>query len=75
VRASGSCTEFEIEITGTITAADTGYATLTFSMTDTQTATIPAAEYFWFVEWIGDAGEVITKVYNRQLVRWREKAA
>lgn len=75
VQASGSCTAFEIEITGTITAGASGYAVMSFDMTDTQTATITPGEYFWFVEWIGDAGEVITKVYNNQLVLWKEKVA
>lgn len=75
VQASGSCDPFEIEITGTIAAGSVGFAVMSFSMTDTQTATIPPGEYFWFVEWIGDAGEVITKVYNNQLVFWKSKAA
>lgn len=75
VQASGSCNPFEIEITGTITAGSEGFAVMAFSMTDTQTETIPPGEYFFFVEWIGDAGEVITKFYNNQLVSWKSKAA
>jgi hypothetical protein len=75
VQASGACYPFEIEISGTITQSIDGISALSFDLTDIQTATIPPGEYFWFVEWLGDAGEVITKVYNRQLVIWKSKEA
>jgi hypothetical protein len=73
-RCSGTCEPFEIEFVGTITDDD-GDAELSFDMPNHETATIPVGEYFFFVEWIGDSGEVITKVFNRQIVSWKTRTA
>lgn len=76
VQGSGACTPFEITFTGTITAAaSAGYAVVSFEMAAALTATIPVGEYTWFVTWIGDDEERITKIYNRQLVNWKEQEA
>jgi len=75
VKASGECTAFEVVFTGVISAAASGFATLTFSPTDTETATIPPGEYMWFVTWVGDNGEQITKSYSRSIVHWKAKEA
>ncbi len=75
VQASDACTPFEIEFTGTLSAAADGYATLTFEMLSVDTSTIIEGEYFFFVTWVTDASLVITKVFNRQLVNWKSKDA
>lgn len=75
VQASSACTPFEIEFAGVLSAAADGYATLTFAMLNVDTSTITEGEYFFFVTWITDAGLVVTKVFNRQLVNWKSKDA
>ena len=75
VQCSGSCEAFEIEFEGTITDAGSGQATLSFDMANADTSTIAEGEYFFYVTWIGDAEEVYTQVFNRQLVNWKAKAA
>ena len=71
IQASGACTPFEITFDGSITVGDAGFAVLSFDMPSAETVTIVPGEYEFFVMWIGDDDEEITKVYNRQLVKWK----
>ncbi len=73
VKAAG-CYSFDIVFTGTVTLTGSD-ATLSFDMPSADTSTVIEGEYFFFVEWLGDAGEQITKIFNRQLVNWKNKAA
>ena len=72
-RLASGCSAFSISIAGTVTDEGLGTAKLSFDITDTQSATIPVGEYFFFVTMTGDAGQVITKVFTEQLVLWRGK--
>jgi hypothetical protein len=72
-QVSGSCEPFSIAFTGNVSVSSTE-ADLDFDMTSVLTATIVEAEYSFFVEWLGDSGEKITKIYNRQIVDWKGKS-
>jgi len=71
VQASGY-DPFEIVIEGTVELT-AGGVYLQFEISAATTATITEGEYVYFVEWIGDSDEQITKVTNRQLVNWKNK--
>ena len=74
VQSSGACTPVELEIAGSVSDTGTQYL-LTFSITKTQSNTLAAGEYSFFVILTTSSGEEITVVYNRQLVQWKQKAA
>jgi hypothetical protein len=70
-RASGTCEPFSIEFTATLTADGDENARIEVEMPRSETLTIPVGEYFWTSTWFGNNGEVLTQIYNRQLVYWR----